>query len=59
MAEPEPVQLMMGIAENDERVWSIYKEELKRANVVKKESALEVYKSVQQLINLKRVVKEY
>lgn len=59
IAEPEPMQLIIGIANNDEMVWSLYKEELKRANIIQKESALQVYKSVQKLINLKRVVKEY
>ena len=40
IAEPEPMQLIMGIANNDESVWNIYKEELKRANIIQKESAL-------------------
>ncbi len=59
IAEPEPMQLIMGIANNDDEVWTLYKEELQRVNIVKKDTALQVYKSVQGLINLKRTTKEY
>lgn len=53
------MQLILGIADNNESVWNFYKEELHRVNIIEKDSALQVYKAVQKLINLKRVVKEY
>ena len=34
------MQLIIGIANNDESVWNIYKEELKRASIIQKDSAL-------------------
>lgn len=43
IAEPEPIQLIVGIANNDESVWNQYKRELHYSKIIKTDADIQAY----------------
>lgn len=59
IVDHEPLSFLLGVGENSDSVWTDYKDLLKKAGLFKTEQSLQVYRSVQGLINLSKTTKDY
>lgn len=59
IVDHDALSFILGVGENSEVVWNDYKQLLSKAGLIKTEQSLQVYKSVQGLINLSKTTKDF